>query len=416
MPYDFTLDVLETFNKPYSGSLQLRTHQPGPFLIDGVLQTGHKVTATPDEAGQVSFKNFPSSSELLAMGLESGQVIVHVLGQGVTSLPFDLPSHNADIGELITIASTPPEDIDTVQTAIEALGDAIEAEASARTTGDSANADALAELQNTLDALGISDIAGLIAALAAKADLIDGFLPLSQIPVSLLGGLRYWGTWDASTNTPAIPLASSGNQGRYYRVAVAGSTSISGINDWGVGDWIVSNGASWDKIDNSEVAHDDLTTTAQDPSNGGAVGSLRSVLSNLWAAITGKADRALSNLSNLATARSNLGLGGAAILNVGTATGTVAAGDDARIFDDNLFLVLTGGTVVLSSAQCRAKNIYLSGTLAADAVLEFLNLNRTWNIYDGTTRAGFKLYARKTSGANTLIYPGEAPVFYLTGS
>ncbi|MGK5729710.1 hypothetical protein [Streptomyces sp. URMC 124] len=41
----------------------------------------------------------------------------------------------------------------------------------------------------------------------------------------------------------------------------------------------------------------------------------------------------LSDLGSVNTARANLGLGGAAVLNVGTASGTVAAGDDARFTD-----------------------------------------------------------------------------------
>lgn len=49
--------------------------------------------------------------------------------------------------------------------------------------------------------------------------------------------------------------------------------------------------------------------------------------------ITGAAQKAnnLSDLSSASNARTNLGLGGAATLNVGTTTGTVAAGDDSRI-------------------------------------------------------------------------------------
>ncbi len=57
----------------------------------------------------------------------------------------------------------------------------------------------------------------------------------------------------------------------------------------------------------------------------------------------------LSDLSNAGTARTNLGLGGAAVLNVGTATSTVAAGNDSRITgalqaSSNLSDVSTPGT------------------------------------------------------------------------
>lgn len=81
----------------------------------------------------------------------------------------------------------------------------------------------------------------------------DGKVVSSQLPASVVGGLSYQGTWNASTNSPAIPAAASGNKGYYYKVATAGATAIDGIAEWAVGDWIVSNGATWDKVDNTEA-------------------------------------------------------------------------------------------------------------------------------------------------------------------
>lgn len=73
-------------------------------------------------------------------------------------------------------------------------------------------------------------------------------VPTANLPASVAGGLTYQGTWNATTNTPAIPTAAPANNGYYYKVAVAGTTNISGITSWAIGDWIISNGASWDKI------------------------------------------------------------------------------------------------------------------------------------------------------------------------
>jgi len=80
----------------------------------------------------------------------------------------------------------------------------------------------------------------------------DGKVPTSQLPDVAIGGLNYQGTWNASTNTPTIPTASSSNKGFYYKVATAGATNVSGTTDWQIGDWIVSNGSAWDKIDNTD--------------------------------------------------------------------------------------------------------------------------------------------------------------------
>ncbi|MBO1591851.1 tail fiber protein, partial [Yersinia pseudotuberculosis] len=55
-----------------------------------------------------------------------------------------------------------------------------------------------------------------------------------------------------------------------------------------------------------------------------------------------KIEKNLSDLNDTAAARTNLGLGGASSLNVGTTAGTVAAGNDSRIVGA---LQKTGGTI-----------------------------------------------------------------------
>ena len=66
--------------------------------------------------------------------------------------------------------------------------------------------------------------------------------------INLVGGLSYQGGWNASTNTPTL-VSSTGTNGFYYVVSVAGSTNLDGITDWQVGDWAIFNGTIWQKID-----------------------------------------------------------------------------------------------------------------------------------------------------------------------
>ena len=87
----------------------------------------------------------------------------------------------------------------------------------------------------------------------ADTDSILGAFGKVQNQISaLVGGVMYEGTWNASTNTPTI-VSSVGSKGDYYIVATAGSTNINGITSWSVGDWIIFNGATWDKVDNTDA-------------------------------------------------------------------------------------------------------------------------------------------------------------------
>jgi len=84
----------------------------------------------------------------------------------------------------------------------------------------------------------------------------DGYAPLdgsgkiatSYLPSSIVGQVEYQGTWDASTNTPTLPAANT-VKGHYYVVSTAGTyLTVS----YEIGDWIISNGTDWEKVDNTD--------------------------------------------------------------------------------------------------------------------------------------------------------------------
>lgn len=76
----------------------------------------------------------------------------------------------------------------------------------------------------------------------------NGKVPLSQINDALLGAVNYRGSYNASTNTPALLLPSAANKGYYWIVSVAGTQQGFTFN---VGDWIISNGAEYGRVPTS---------------------------------------------------------------------------------------------------------------------------------------------------------------------
>jgi hypothetical protein len=87
--------------------------------------------------------------------------------------------------------------------------------------------------------------------IASTDSILSAFGKLQGQINDLVGGLQYQGTWNASTNTPTI-TSSVGTEGYFYIVSVAGNTTVNGISDWKVGDWIVFHGTTWQKVDNTE--------------------------------------------------------------------------------------------------------------------------------------------------------------------
>jgi len=65
---------------------------------------------------------------------------------------------------------------------------------------------------------------------------------------AIAGGLTFSGTWNATTNSPSI-TSGTGTTGQMYKVATAGTTTIDGNSSWSVGDLLLFDGTTWDKID-----------------------------------------------------------------------------------------------------------------------------------------------------------------------
>jgi len=79
---------------------------------------------------------------------------------------------------------------------------------------------------------------------------VNGKVPLTQINDVLLGAVTFKGTYNASTNSPALPTVATTNKGWYYIISIAGTQASLDLK---IGDWIVSNGEAWGKVDNNNT-------------------------------------------------------------------------------------------------------------------------------------------------------------------
>lgn len=80
-----------------------------------------------------------------------------------------------------------------------------------------------------------------------------------------LGALNYKGTWNASSNTPTL-ADGTGAKGDYYVVSTAGTQTFGGLQlFFGIGDWIVYNGAVWQRVEGgSDGNFANVTMTSTD--------------------------------------------------------------------------------------------------------------------------------------------------------
>lgn len=224
----------------------------------------------------------------------------------------------------------------------------------------------------TLAGFGITDAVNT-SALGANSGVAtldsNGKLTTGQIPSSLVGGVVYQGVWNASTNTPAL-ASGVGTKGNYYKVSVAGSTTIDGINRWNAGDMIIFNGTVWDSID---------STISEVVSVAGRTGTITlssGDISGLAASATTDTTNA-SNIASgtLAVARLPALTGGDVTSSSGSGTLTLAsvatAGTYLGVTIDAKGRVTSGTTNIVNLTQCNiTSGTFVTSTTASNQTLD----------------------------------------------
>jgi len=189
---------------------------------------------------------------------------------------------------------------------------------------------------------------------------------------SVAGGLSYKGTWNASTNTPTL-TSGAGTNGFYYIVGVAGATNLDGITDWQVGDWLLFNGANWQKIDQTNL----VTSVA------GRTGAVTLSTSD----ISGLGTISTQNANNVA-------------ITGGLISGTTLSG--ATVDNSSPYLTFADGTAVTNAAG----RMWYNGTTGS------------WNLGMGggniTQQVGEELFLY--GKASSAISDSPLQIIYQTGT
>ena len=188
---------------------------------------------TVDAKGRITSISTAGVASAAQAGTLSTARTISVTGDATWSVSFD---GSSNVSSALTLAASGVTAGTYTKVAVDAKGRV--------TTGSS-----LASSDVTT-ALGYTPVnPTLIGATNGLATLDStGKLTTAQIPSSLVGAVVYQGLWNATTNSPAL-VSGVGTKGQYYKVSVAGSTSIDGISSWTVGDTIIYDGGTWDKID-----------------------------------------------------------------------------------------------------------------------------------------------------------------------
>ena len=226
------------------------------------------------EANILRLKKLGGTTTNITFDPTTSRSIVIPDASGTIALTSDLPSAspwNSELGSGINyqagnvgIGTTSGGDALTVNgqissTAIETSGILVEGNATIDNALSAGTVSATSVTATTLAGKLVGTVDTTTTGVTQPSTTDNNLLATTAFVQDLLGdvvsGLQFQDTWDASTDTPNLSTATPSN-GDFWIVKIAGTTNLSGITTWAVGDWAIyivpsgGGGSFWQKIDN----------------------------------------------------------------------------------------------------------------------------------------------------------------------
>lgn len=232
-----------------------------------------------------------------------------------------------------------------------------------------------------------------------------GKVPTSQLPAAIVGALQYQGTWNAATNSPTL-ANGVGTKGYFYKVSTLGNTSIDGNNNWTVGDLIVFDGTTWDKVEGggSDVVSvagriGAVTLTTADV----ASSSNARYLTDAQLVVVGNTSNTNTGDETLATIKTKLGITTLSGSNTGDQTITLT-GDVTGSGVGSFAATISAGSVTLPKMANLAANSIIGNNTGSAAVPAALSVAQVKTLIGSMSRYA----ANVGNGALTTITVNHA--------
>jgi hypothetical protein len=206
------------------------TEEAARIAADTTLQTNITTEASTRASADTALQGQITSNDGDISGLDTR----------LTAAESNITSNDSDISALDGRLTTAEGNITSNDTDISNLDSRLTTAEGNITSNDSD----ISALQSGKQDVSEKNQANGYAPLDAGAKV-----PIANLPDSVVGQVEFQGTWNASTDTPTLP-AASGVKGHYYVVSTGGTYETI---TYAIGDWIISNGTAWEKVDNTDA-------------------------------------------------------------------------------------------------------------------------------------------------------------------